>query len=95
MQDRTSANSKKSSCNARPDHTQSRRTRTFATLLACPLCLHKRPNRCVATKPREWDGPAVLPPLTTHRASLGVFEEHEERTTMPYKTVAIAHTNRP
>src|SRR5262249_61410173 len=54
--------------------------------------LRKRPKCCAAANRREWDGPAVLPPLTAHRASLGVFEEHEERTTMPCKTVAIAHT---
>jgi len=32
---------------------QSRRIQTFATLLARPLCLQKRPNRCVATKRRD------------------------------------------
>ena len=40
---------------------------------------------------REWDGPAVLPPLTA-RKSVGVHE-HEEQTAMSCKAeVAVAHT---
>jgi hypothetical protein len=38
----------------------------------CPLCLQWRPNLCVATNRREWDGPAVLPPRTAQRMTGGL-----------------------
>ena len=38
----------------------------------CPLCLLWRPNVCVATNRREWDGPAVLPPRTAQRMTGGL-----------------------
>ncbi len=55
MQDRTSANSKKSSCNARPDHTlgQSRRTDMPNEFARCPLRLQLRPNFSAAANRRE------------------------------------------
>jgi hypothetical protein len=44
MQDRTSANPKKSSCNARPDHTlgHSRQIDTASAVAACPLRAESR-----------------------------------------------------
>ena len=38
----------------------------------CPLCLQWRPNLCVATNRREWDGSAVLPPRTAQRMTGGL-----------------------
>src|SRR4249919_3783603 len=38
----------------------------------CPLGLQWRPNLCVATNRREWDGPAVLPPRTAQRMTGGL-----------------------
>ena len=48
--------------------------RTFATLLVYPLCLQKRPNRCVATKRRD------VPTLKVEAVYLMAYETFEDVT---------------
>ena len=46
--------------------------RQAARFRRCPLYLQWRPNLCVATNRREWDGLAVLPPRTAQRMTGGL-----------------------